>query len=81
MLECADGSLYTGTTTDISRRVKEHNAKKGAAYTKACLPVRLVYRETHPTRSLAQKREAEIKHWNRKKKLALIGGVENTLRK
>jgi putative endonuclease len=72
MVKCADGSLYTGTTTDVSRRVKEHNAKKGAAYTKARLPVRLVYRETHPTRSHAQKREAEIKRWKREKKLALI---------
>jgi putative endonuclease len=72
IIMCADGTLYTGSTTDISRRVNEHNRKKGAAYTKARLPVKLVYKETHPNRSHAQKREAQIKLWNRKKKLALI---------
>lgn len=74
VLRCADNTLYTGTTTDISRRLKEHNRKKGGAYTSVRLPVKLVYQETYPNRAQAQKREAQIKGWSRKKKLALIKG-------
>jgi len=72
ILECADGSLYTGSTTDIDRRVKEHNAKKGGGCTRGRLPVKLVYKEPCPNCSEAQKREAQIKGWSRQKKLALI---------
>jgi len=72
ILRCADGILYTGSTTDIERRIKEHNRKKGGGCTRRRLPVKLIYKETHPNRSSAQRREAEIKSWPRKKKLALI---------
>ncbi len=72
ILKCADGTFYTGTTTDVSRRVKEHNRKKGGACTRARLPVTPVYKEIRKTRSSAQKRESQIKGWARKKKLALI---------
>ncbi|MCX5713190.1 MAG: GIY-YIG nuclease family protein [Candidatus Omnitrophica bacterium] len=70
---CSDGSLYTGITTDILRRVKEHNSKKGAFYTKNKIPVKLVYQEDAPNRSRALKREFQIKRLNRKEKLTLIG--------
>lgn len=72
ILRCADGLLYTGSTTDIDRRVKEHNRKKGGGCTRVRLPVELIYSETHPNRSEAQKRESQIKRWSRIKKLALI---------
>lgn len=72
ILKCADGIFYTGTTTDISRRLKEHNHKKGGACTRVRLPVKLTYKKAYETRSQALKREAQIKRWTRKKKLALI---------
>lgn len=74
LLECADGTLYTGYTTDVERRVAEHNAGqggKGARYTSARLPVQLCYSEVHATRSAAMKREAEIKKLSRGEKLKL----------
>jgi len=62
LVRCADGTLYCGVTIDPKRRLYEHNTSKlGAAYTKARRPVRLVYLEKFPDRSLAQKREAFIK--------------------
>ena len=73
ILECADGTLYTGYTTDVARRLMEHTTGrggKGARYTAARLPVRLRYSEVCPTRSLALKREAEIK------KLTRLGKIE-----
>lgn len=74
MLECADGTLYTGIATDIERRVEEHNgSEKGAKYTRARRPVRLVYSESFGDRSSASKREYEIKKkMNRAEKLQLI---------
>lgn len=74
ILECNDGSLYTGITTDIKRRVKEHNNdnKKGARYTRLKRPVTLKYFETLTNQSEARKREAAIKHWTREHKLKLI---------
>ena len=73
-IQCSDDSLYTGTTTDISRRVNEHNCSKGGNYTRIRNPVKLVYQENHPNRSEALKREAQIKRWTKQKKLALING-------
>jgi putative endonuclease len=72
ILECADGSYYTGWTTDPERRVKEHNSGRGARYTRARRPVRMVYLEELPDRSAAMKRELAIKRLGRdeKKKLA-----------
>ena len=72
IMKCRDSTLYTGVTTDIERRVKEHNHKKGSAYTRSRLPVTLVYTETHLNRSKALIREAKIKSWTRERKLVLI---------
>jgi len=73
MLKCSDGSLYTGITTDLERRVKEHNtSNKGAKYTKTRRPVKLVYSESHTDRSTSSKREYEIKKLNRTDKLKII---------
>ncbi len=73
ILECNDGSLYTGITKNISKRLDEHNSSpKGAKYTKARRPVKLVYEEPSLDRSTASKREYEIKKLTRSKKLQLI---------
>ena len=73
ILECSDGSLYTGITTNIEKRLEEHNTStKGAKYTKARRPVKLVYQEPSQDRSTASKREYVIKKLTRIKKLQLI---------
>ena len=74
ILRCMDDSLYTGITTELSRRVEEHNfSDKGAKYTRTRRPVTLVYFEKHRDRSLASKREYEIKKkMTREMKLKLI---------
>jgi len=72
IVECADDTLYTGWTTDPKRREKEHNAGRGATYTRLRGPVKLVYIEEQPDRSTALKREHAIKKLTRAKKLALI---------
>ena len=72
MLECADGTLYTGWTTNPERRVKEHNTGKGALYTRWRRPVEIVYLEEAPDRSAAQRREVAIKKLTRHKKLMLV---------
>lgn len=73
MLRCADGSLYTGITTDLPRRLAEHNGDgpTGARYTRSRRPVQLVYREAARNRSDATQREAAIKRLDRARKLAL----------
>jgi len=73
ILECKDGTLYTGITTDIERRVYEHNhLEKGAKYTRLRRPVKLVYTEESENRSSASKREYAIKKLTRIEKLELI---------
>ncbi|MFZ2167391.1 MAG: GIY-YIG nuclease family protein [Minisyncoccia bacterium] len=72
VLECADGSLYTGITTDVERRFAEHQKGVGSHFTRAKGASQIVYTEPHPDRSSALVREAEIKKWSRKKKLALV---------
>ena len=72
ILECGDQSLYTGITTDVKRRFKQHKNGEGGHYTGAKQAVKIVYTERHPDRSSASKREAEIKSWRREKKLNLI---------
>lgn len=72
ILQCADGSLYTGWTNDLSRRFAAHQAGKGAKYTKGRLPVALVYVEKHPSKEEAMRREYAIKRLSRREKLALI---------
>lgn len=72
MLECADGTLYTGTTTDVERRVEKHNGSKlGARYTRSRRPVTCVYSETLKNKSDALKREWTIKKLSRAEKLLL----------
>jgi putative endonuclease len=72
ILECADGTLYTGWTTDLETRLRAHNEGKGARYTRIRRPLRLAYYEEHPSRTSAQSREREIKSWRRVRKLKLI---------
>lgn len=72
IIECADKSLYTGITTDLSRRFAQHQAGKGGHYTRAHKPVRIVYSEVHANRSQASVREAAIKKLSREQKHALI---------
>lgn len=72
ILKCSDGSLYTGITTDLKRRLKEHKEGKGGHYTRSRKVLKIVYSEKHLNRSIASKREAEIKGWRRSMKLALI---------
>lgn len=73
ILQCADGSLYTGWTKDLPKRLAAHNLGKGAKYTRARLPVALVYHEIFGTDSEARKREWQIKQLSRKEKLKLLG--------
>ncbi len=76
ILECKDGSLYTGITKDIAKRLEEHNSSdKGAKYTKARRPVKLLYEEASDNRSTASKREYAIKKLTRLKKLQLINKI------
>ncbi|MEK7094367.1 MAG: GIY-YIG nuclease family protein [Patescibacteria group bacterium] len=72
LAECKDKTIYTGITTDLDRRLKEHQTQKGGHYTRAHQVKKIVYTEKHPTRSVALRREAEIKSWKRNKKLDLI---------
>ena len=73
ILECSDGSLYTGITKDVANRLDEHNnSSKGAKYTKARRPLKLLYQEPSLDRSSASKREYTIKKLTRLKKLQLI---------
>ena len=78
MLRCGDGSLYTGSTTDVARRLREHQGGTGARYTRSRPPVTLAYAEEAPDRSAAQRREAAIKKLPRAQKLKLIGKGERT---
>jgi len=72
IVECADGTYYTGWTTDPQRRVSEHNAGRGAQYTRARGPVQLIYVEAQSNRSTAMKREYAIKKLSRAQKRALV---------
>ncbi len=72
VLECVDGSFYTGYTTDVQRRLAEHNDGEGAKYTRGRTPVELVYKESYGNRSSAMSREAEIKGFSRSRKERLV---------
>ena len=74
LLRCRDGTLYTGYTDNPERRLRVHNAGKGAKSTRSRLPVELVYQEQCPDKSAALRREREIKRMRRAEKLALISG-------
>lgn len=73
ILRCRDGSLYTGITTDVEKRLEAHRSGKGAKYTRGRGPLELIYREECGTHSDALKREIEIKRLTREQKQALIG--------
>ena len=72
MVRCVDKSLYTGITTDVLRRVNEHNGEEGARYTRSRTPVVLVYKEKVESRSVASKREIEIKKMKKTEKERLL---------
>jgi putative endonuclease len=72
LARCNDGSLYAGITTDLERRMREHNAGRGAAYTRSRRPVTLVYDEHAADRSAALRREAALRRLDRAGKLALV---------
>ncbi len=74
ILECADGSLYTGWTNDLDKRLKAHNEGTASKCTRARRPVKLVYYEEFETKSEAMKREVAIKKFSRDQKLRLING-------
>ena len=76
MLRCRDGSLYTGITTDVEKRLAAHRSGKGAKYTRGRQPLELVYRESCENHSQALKREWEVKQLTRQEKEALIAGAE-----
>lgn len=78
ILRCGDGTLYTGVTNDMSRRLGEHNAGTGARYTRSRLPVKLLYEERHRNRSSATRREAEIKKMERCEKISLTLAVKRS---
>lgn len=75
ILKCKDGSLYTGITTDLERRLEEHKSGQGAKYTRARKAGEIVYTERKRNRSTASRREAEIKSWSRQEKLELVGRI------
>lgn len=72
IVECQDGTLYTGWTNHLEKRIQAHNAGKGAKYTKSRRPVRLVYYEQYETKQVAMSREYAIKQLSRKEKQKLI---------
>ncbi len=83
ILKCYDGSFYTGITSDINRRIKEHNFddKKASKYVKVRRPAYIIYQEQFKTKSKALKRENEIKGIRRQKKIELISGAVSKKRK
>jgi putative endonuclease len=72
LLQCSDGTFYAGWTVDLEARLRAHNSGKGARYTRSRLPVKLVYWETHQSRSDAQRRELIIRKLGRKQKEELV---------
>ena len=77
IVECADGTYYTGWAIDPEKRVAVHNRGRGARYTRMRLPVRLVYLEEQPDRTTAMKREIAIKRMARARKMKLIGQIKS----
>ena len=71
-LQCEDGSIYTGITTNLERRLYEHQNGKGGHYTSGHRGLKIMYNEMHPDKISALRREAQLKGWTRAKKLALI---------
>ncbi|NQT29706.1 MAG: GIY-YIG nuclease family protein [Candidatus Saganbacteria bacterium] len=80
ILECSNGALYTGITTNLEKRFARHQAGEGGHYTSCNRPIKIRYFEEHPNRSEATKKEMQIKRWPRTKKLALIKRDKGTLK-
>lgn len=76
ILRCSDGTLYTGWTNNITKRLEAHNAGKGGKYTRVRTPVELVYLETYETKQEAMSREVQIKQLTRKEKDRLIADAK-----
>ena len=81
MIECSDGSIYTGISGDMARRWIEHRDIKGSKYTGSHRAVKLLWTESHEDEESAEKREMQIKRWTRRKKLALASGDLGLLKK
>lgn len=79
MVQCRDNSLYTGWTTNLSRRLVVHNKGLGAKYTRSRLPIKLVYYESYPDKSTSLKREYAIKQLSRTNKIILIENFKTSL--
>ena len=77
IVECKDKTLYTGWTNDLEKRIQAHNCGKGAKYTRARLPIQLVYYKEHRTKQQAMRWEYQIKQLTRKQKLDLIKDFQN----
>jgi putative endonuclease len=77
VLACADGTLYTGWTTNLERRLSAHEAGRGSRYTRGRLPVTLVYQRAHLTAREARRQEAAIRRLPRRKKLELINSAKS----
>lgn len=75
IVKCSDGTLYTGYTNNLEKRLKVHNSGKGAKYTRCRLPVELVYFEEYCTKSEATKREYSIKQLTRENKMKLVSSM------
>ena len=76
MLRCSDGTLYTGWTNNMEKRLKAHNAGRGGKYTRVRTPVELVYLEVHETKQEAMSREVQIKQLTRREKERQIADME-----
>jgi putative endonuclease len=72
ILECNDGTFYTGVTKDLERRLSQHNAKTASKYTRSRLPVKILYHEIHENRASALARECQVKSLSKKAKIKLI---------
>lgn len=81
ILKCSNGNYYTGSTNNLELRLQQHKNGEGSNYTKKYLPVELVYFEEYQRIDIAFYREKQIQGWSRKKKKALINGIENNLHK
>lgn len=79
IVECSDGTLYTGYAADLEKRINAHNEKKGAKYTRGRVPVTLKYYEEFENKADAMKREAQIKKMRKEKKMELLNNTKNKL--
>ena len=81
ILVCANGALYTGMTSNLDRRLDEHFSGRGGPYTQTCKPIQFLWCESHRDRFAAAKRERQVNGWTRRKKLALVRGDFELLKK